>query len=62
MKRLLILLGTMIAGCTSLPIIDAPSLNHNSRVNYLVLHFTSEDFAESLRLLTQLTEYPVSVH
>lgn len=62
MKRLLILLGTMIAGCTSLPIIDAPSLNHNSRVNYLVLHFTSEDFAESLRLLTQRTEYPVSVH
>jgi len=62
MKRLLILLGTMIAGCTSLPIIDVPSLNHNSRVNYLVLHFTSEDFAESLRLLTQRTEYPVSVH
>lgn len=52
----------MMAGCTSLPIIDAPSLNHNSRVNYLVLHFTSENFAESLRLLTQRTEHPVSVH
>ncbi|NOX70786.1 MAG: N-acetylmuramoyl-L-alanine amidase [Gammaproteobacteria bacterium] len=42
--------------------IDAPSLNQNSRINYLVLHFTSEDFAESLRLLTQRTDNPVSVH
>jgi len=62
MQRLLVLLSMIMAGCTSLPMIDAPSLNHNSRVNYLVLHFTSEDFAESLRLLTQRTEYPVSVH
>jgi len=62
MKRLLILAGMTIAGCTSLPMIDAPSLNYNSRVNHLVLHFTSEDFAESLRLLTQRTENPVSVH
>lgn len=62
MKRLLILLGMAITGCTSLPMIDAPSLNQNSRINYLVLHFTSEDFAESLRLLTQRTDNPVSVH
>jgi N-acetylmuramoyl-L-alanine amidase len=41
---------------------DAPSANHNSRIQYLVLHFTSEHFAESLRLLTQRTERPVSVH
>lgn len=42
--------------------VDVPSANQGSRINYLVLHFTSEDFAESLRLLTQPTDRPVSVH
>jgi N-acetylmuramoyl-L-alanine amidase len=42
--------------------VNAPSQNHNSRVNYLVIHFTSEHFAESLRLLTQPTARPVSAH
>lgn len=42
--------------------IDVPSANQGSRINYLVLHFTSEDFAESLRLLTQPTDRGVSVH
>ena len=42
--------------------VDIPSVNYNSRVNYLVMHFTSENFAESLRLLTQRTDSPVSVH
>ncbi len=42
--------------------VDVPSANQSSRINYLVLHFTSEDFAESLRLLTQPTDRPVSVH
>lgn len=42
--------------------VDVPSANQGSRINYLVLHFTSEHFAESLRLLTQATERPVSVH
>ncbi len=50
------------AGCSPLGVIDVPSENHNSRVQYLVIHFTSENFAESLRLLTQRTENPVSVH
>ena len=52
----------LAAGCSSLPIVDVPSANQGSRINYLVLHFTSEDFAESLRLLTQPTDRPVSVH
>jgi N-acetylmuramoyl-L-alanine amidase len=39
-----------------------PSSNYGSRVKYLVLHATSEDFAESLRLLTQPTANPVSSH
>lgn len=63
MKRLLTVVCLLIiAGCASSGIVDAPSLNHNSRINFLVLHFTSENFAESLRLLTQRTESPVSVH
>lgn len=50
------------AGCSSLGLIDIPSENQNSRINFLVIHFTSENFSESLRLLTQRTENPVSVH
>jgi N-acetylmuramoyl-L-alanine amidase len=42
--------------------VDVPSANHNSRIQYLVIHFTSENFSESLRLLTQRTDNPVSVH
>jgi len=52
----------LLAGCSSLDMIDRPSENQNSRVNFLVLHFTSENFSESMRLLTQRTDNPVSVH
>jgi N-acetyl-anhydromuramyl-L-alanine amidase AmpD len=38
------------------------SNNQNSRVNYLVIHATSENFTESLRLLTTATNNPVSSH
>lgn len=38
------------------------SANKNSRIDYLVIHATSEDFAESLRLLTTRTSNPVSSH
>lgn len=62
MRILLLVLSSLGLGCSSLPMIDAPSVNHNSRINYLVIHFTSEHFAESLRLLTQRTDSPVSVH
>jgi len=63
MIRSLIFPGLLlIAGCSSLPIVDVPSQNHNSRIQYLVIHFTSENFSESLRLLTQRTDNPVSVH
>lgn len=54
-----------LGACASggLPLaIDAPSRNHNSRVNYLVIHFTTENFADSLALLTQPSENPVSAH
>jgi len=62
MRILLLILSLPSLGCSSLPVIDAPSVNHNSRVNYLIIHFTSEHFAESLRLLTQRTASPVSSH
>ena len=63
MIRLLISLGLLsVAGCASQRMVDIPSENHNSRIQYLVIHFTSENFAESLRLLTTRTENPVSVH
>jgi len=42
--------------------VDAPSANQDSRVKYLVLHFTSEVFAESLRLLTEPAGPGVSAH
>ena len=48
------------AACSNLVVM--PSANYNSRVDYLVIHATSEDFAESLRLLTQPTANPVSSH
>jgi N-acetylmuramoyl-L-alanine amidase len=54
--------GLLLTACSSIPMVDAPSANQNTRINHLVLHFTSEDFAESLRLLSQKTERPVSVH
>ena len=63
MNRLLLIIVTFaISGCSSLPMVDTPSANQNGRVNFLILHFTSETFAESLRLLTQRTDRPVSSH
>ena len=63
MKRISILLAWVALGaCSSVPMRDVPSANFNSRIRYLVIHFTSEHFQESLRLLTQKTDRPVSVH
>ncbi|MEM8563097.1 MAG: N-acetylmuramoyl-L-alanine amidase [Pseudomonadota bacterium] len=41
---------------------DAPSVNYNSRIQSLVFHFTSLPFDESLHVLTEPTDIPVSVH
>jgi len=54
------LLCLLLAGCYQPVFIE--SSNYSSRVDYLVIHATSENFAESLRLLTQPTENPVSSH
>ncbi|WP_250458857.1 N-acetylmuramoyl-L-alanine amidase [Microbulbifer litoralis] len=38
------------------------SQNASERVRFLVMHYTAEDFASSLRILTQPSPYPVSAH
>lgn len=48
--------------CSSMPMVRVDSTNKSDRVDYLVIHATSEDFAESLRLLTTPTANPVSSH
>ena len=51
----------LAAGCAGGPPIDTTysSVSQDSRAQYLVIHFTSEDFASSLKVLTQ---GPVSAH
>lgn len=51
-----------LLACTPLRYIEVESLNYNQRVQYIILHYTSQDFGESLRLLTESTSYPVSSH
>ncbi len=45
----------LLAGCASGPRIDTshPSANHDSRVQFIVLHYTSSGLERSLQLLTQ---------
>ncbi len=51
-----------ISSCQQLSFVDVPSTNHNSRIDYLVIHATSESFEESLRLLSTPNSNPVSAH
>ncbi|MEM9058133.1 MAG: N-acetylmuramoyl-L-alanine amidase, partial [Pseudomonadota bacterium] len=55
-------LALALGACAPYRVVDVPSTNQSSRVAYVVLHFTSESFGESLRLLTQPSDYPVSSH
>ncbi len=48
--------------CSPLRVVDVASDNQSSRIEHLVLHFTSVDFARSMRMLTERTERPVSAH
>lgn len=51
----------LLAACSEVVFIE--STNQNSRVDYVVIHATSENFAESVRLLTQRNDTPpVSSH
>ena len=52
----------LLAGCSPYKIVDAPSVNQNSRIDYIVVHATSQDFETSLNTLTKDSAYPVSSH
>ncbi len=54
--------AALLLSCSSLPMTRVESSNQNSRIDYLVIHGTSENFGESLRLLTSPTANPVSSH
>ncbi len=63
MNRIIVFgLFLFVSACSSLSVVDTPSSNQDSRIHFLVLHFTSEHFAESLRLLAEPVGRRVSVH
>lgn len=49
----LLLLSILLFGCSQLPISQLPSDNYNDRVRFLVIHFTTIDFQDSVRALTK---------
>lgn len=54
-KFLLIILAALLAGCASGPRLDTrySAVSQDSRVRYVILHYTALDSANSLRVLTQ---------
>jgi len=57
-----VLYAILLNNCGGNSMIYVESANQNSRIDYIVIHGTSEHFAESLRLLTTRTANPVSAH
>lgn len=58
-----LMLAVALTGCAGHRVIDRPSPNHDSRIRFLVLHFTSQGFAQSFATLTNPdTERRVSSH
>jgi N-acetylmuramoyl-L-alanine amidase len=57
---LLTLLSPALPGCASQ--VRVASENFNSRVSLIVIHHTTENFADSLHTLTERSGYPVSSH
>ena len=64
MSRLLKALFVLasLAGCASSKFVFVKSENFDERIRHIVIHYTSENFEDSLRLLTKKTSYPVSYH
>ena len=60
--RYLVIFSICLTGCAPYKVIDVPSENQNSRIDYIVLHATSQNFGESLNTLTKQSDYPVSSH
>lgn len=54
-------LACLLAACGTERFVQVDSANQSSRVRHVVIHFTSVDFAESMRLLTE-REGRVSAH
>ena len=52
----------LLAGCASSKFVFVESENFDERIRHIVIHYTSENFEDSLRLLTEKTIYPVSSH
>ena len=52
----------LLIGCSDYKTIEVISENQNSRIDYVVIHATSQDFDESLETLTKDSDYPVSSH
>lgn len=57
-----LLAAVLVSSCAPYRVVESDSTNQSSRIQYLVIHFTSQDYAESLRLLTQPSDNPVSSH
>ena len=56
------LLCCITYGCASNDIDYLESENYDSRIKHVIIHYTSADFTESLRLLVKASDYPVSAH
>lgn len=57
-----LLLALLMQGCATDSVIKTTSENFNSRVGIIVIHHTSSNFADSLKVLTVPSSYPVSSH
>ena len=57
-----LLLGVTMVSCSPYRVVNIPSSNQSERIDYVVIHFTSETFADSMRLLTKPSDNPVSTH
>ena len=57
-----VIVVALLAGCASSKFVFVESENFDERVRHIVIHYTSENFEDSLRLLTEKTIYPVSSH
>ena len=58
----LLALSTALGGCAGDGHVRVASENFNSRVGLIVIHHTTDDFANSLNVLTRRSGYPVSSH
>ena len=57
-----VLASFALLSCSSLRFVNVASENQSSRIRHIVVHFTSVDFAESMRMLTERSGRPVSAH